>query len=115
MKLTFNGAYVSRKGTATFRYFVQGTKEELAQYKQVQGENYREDEETKTPLFFSIKGYPENTELALRKDGTRFYAKTELLESIVENQVVKFKAMAHILETTPKAMLQRMLFADDDI
>jgi hypothetical protein len=115
MKIQFHGAYVSKKGTATFRYTVQGTKEELANYKKVQGENYREDEATKSPLFFAIKRYSDNTELSLTRDGKRFYAVTELLEKVVENQVIKFKAMAHILETSPKAMLQRMMLADDDI
>jgi hypothetical protein len=109
MKIQFNGAYVSKKGTATFRYTVQGTAKELANYKTVQ------DETTKSPLFFSIKRYSDNTELSLTRDGKRFYAVTELLEKVVENQVIKFKAMAHILETSPKAMLQRMMLADDDI
>ena len=115
MKIQFHGSYVSKNATTTFRYTVQGTKEELANYKTVQGVHYREDETTKTPFFFGIKRYADNTELALTRDGKRFYAVTELLEKVVENQVIKFKAMAHILETSPKAMLQRMMLANDDI
>lgn len=109
MKIKFHGAYVSKNGTSTFRYIVQGTKEELSQYKTVQGANYREDETTKEPLFFSIRRYNDNTELALRRDGTRFYAVTELLEKVVENKVNNFKAMAHLMNRSVESMLSTMI------
>ena len=109
MKIKFNGAYVSRKGTTTFRYTVQGTDTELSQYKEVQGENYREDETTKEALFFSIRRYADSTPLKLRRDGKKFYAETELLESVVENKVNNYKAMAHLMNRSVESMLTAML------
>jgi len=41
----------SKTGTIVFVYTVDGTKEDIANYKKVQGTNYRE--ENGTPLFFS--------------------------------------------------------------
>lgn len=114
MKIKFHGAYVSKNGTSTFRYIVQGTKEELADYKKVQGDNYREDETTKEPLFFGIKRYHDDTPLALRRDGKRYYAVTELLESVVENKVNTFKAMASIKGITATRLIDMMIGGDQD-
>lgn len=114
MKIKFHGAYVSKKGTSTFRYTVQGTKEELANYKKVQGDNYREDETTKEPLFFSIRRVPDNTPLAATRDGLRFYAVTELLEKVVENHVNRLRAQAYILGVDAKILLQRSMAMEDD-
>ena len=115
MKINFQEGYISKKGTPTFRYTVHGTADELAEYKTVQGVNYREDTVLNEVYFFGIRHYPDNTLLKLRRDGKRFFAVTELLESVVENKVNNYKAMAHIMQTTPQQLLQRMLFADDSI
>lgn len=109
MKIKFHGAYVSKNGNTTFRYTVQGDAKELANYKKVQGVNYKEEETTKEPLFFSIRRYNDNTELALRRDGTRFYAVTELLEKVVENKVNNFKAMAHLMNRSVESMVASMV------
>jgi hypothetical protein len=115
MNIKFQEGYISKKGTPTFRYTVHGTAKELAEYKTVQGDNYRENAELKEIYFFGIRRYVDNTPLQLRKDGKKFFAVTELLESVVENKVNNYKAMAHIMQTTPQQLLQRMLFADDSI
>lgn len=54
MKATFVKSYRSKNtGTVTFMYKVTGTQEEIAEYIQTQGTNYRPDENG-NPLFFTI-------------------------------------------------------------
>jgi hypothetical protein len=102
MKITLLRSYVSKTGTPTFAYTIEGTKEELADYKKVLGENYREDEETKKSLFFGLKRFPDNTELAKKRDGSKFYAVEELLEKDVAREVAKLKALSHVLNSGTK-------------
>lgn len=93
MKIKFLRSYVSKNGNPTFVYSVHGTKEQLAQYKEVQGDNFREDEETKLPLFFDGEKLADDTVLALRKDGKKFYAQTELVSKRVQAQMDKWEAL----------------------
>lgn len=52
----FVRTYLSKKGRIVSVFTLSGTKEAIEAYKAVQGVNYREDEETKAPLFFDTSG-----------------------------------------------------------
>lgn len=55
MKATFVSNHVSKKGTRTFVYELRGlTDEQLAKYKEAQGDYYRENENG-VPLFFTTR------------------------------------------------------------
>ncbi len=41
--------------TIVFKYSVHGTKEELAKYAEIQGENHRKDDTTGVPLYFTTR------------------------------------------------------------
>lgn len=43
----------NQPGTVVFRYTVSGTDSELIEYEETQGDNFREDDQTKEPLFFT--------------------------------------------------------------
>lgn len=96
MKIKFLRGYVSKNGNPTFVHSVHGTDEQLAQYKEVLGENFREDEESGLPLFFDNERRPDDTVLALRKDGKKFYAQTELVSARVQAQIDKLEALNHM-------------------
>lgn len=53
LKASFKGMYRTKNGKPMFVYFVSGTKAEVAQYTEAQGENFRADEATSKPLYFS--------------------------------------------------------------
>src|ERR1700760_4787450 len=55
-----------------FRYNVSGTPEALAEYKRIQGEFYREDSLTKTPLFFTPRGIGNEGVIKVTSDGKDF-------------------------------------------
>ena len=56
MKATYLRQYVKPEtGNTVYVYTVDGTPEELAQYKSVQGSNYIEDRETGSVLWFTTK------------------------------------------------------------
>lgn len=74
MKITFAkdrkpNPYISRNGNTTFVYNVEGTPEELADYKAAKKTFYREDEKTKTPLFFSTEALGGSAELVKTSKG----------------------------------------------
>ena len=97
MKINFLRGYVSKNGNPTFVHTVQGTETEIANYKAVLGENFREDEELGLPLYFDSRRQADGTSLALRRDGKKFYAETELLEAAVQREVNKLQALSHVL------------------
>lgn len=68
MNAVYKDCYVSKKGTDTFIYEVQGTAEELAAYKEAKGEYYREDENGK-PLFFYTNYVGERAKLIITTNG----------------------------------------------
>ena len=53
LKINYVRVYTSRKGNKTFVYAVSGDQNMLDKFKQLQGEYYREDEKTGTPLWFT--------------------------------------------------------------
>ena len=97
MKINFLRGYISKNGNPTFVHTVQGTETELANYKAVLGENFREDEETGLPLYFDSVRQADGTSLALRRDGKKFYAETELLDANVQREVNRIQALSHVL------------------
>lgn len=56
LKATFHHLYRKAGGTTVMVFAVAGTPEQLAAYKEAQGTYYREDPETKVPLFFATEG-----------------------------------------------------------
>lgn len=70
------GQYL-RNNEPRFVYKIKGSVEELKEYKQIQGANYREDE-SKNPLFFSKTPIANGTSLTKSNDGTRFFVEKDL-------------------------------------
>lgn len=54
MNVKLERSYRSRNGNVTFVYKVSGSATDLAKYKEIQGEHYREDE-SKNPLWFTTR------------------------------------------------------------
>lgn len=72
MKIKNKSDYPKNGGTM-FVSRVTGTKEELAKYKEVQGTNYREDEDG-TPLHYSFNVcHPDGSALKLTRAGDKFF------------------------------------------
>lgn len=70
LKVKLDGSYRNGKATLVFRYKVSGDTESLAAYKAAQGEkNYREEEETGVPLWFTSRGIGSNGTLIITRNG----------------------------------------------
>lgn len=73
---TLHGYYV-KNGRNVYRYLVNGTKEELEQYEEAQGTNFRKYENTEddddklngTPLFFSTRPEGKSINLQITQNG----------------------------------------------
>lgn len=68
MKIKLLRSYTSKKGNKTFVYSVNGTKEQLAAFKEAQGENYREAEDG-TPLWFTVRCVGQSGTLIITTNG----------------------------------------------
>ena len=55
MKVTMQRSYKSKNGNRTFVYTVTGSNAEMEDYREAQGEYYREDEKTNQALWFTTK------------------------------------------------------------
>jgi len=55
MRIKLERSYRSKNGNPTFVYGVSGNASDLAAYKDAQGEFYREDETSGTPLWFTTR------------------------------------------------------------
>jgi hypothetical protein len=64
LQVKFVRSYTSRKGNKTFVYVVTGKAEDLAEYKALQGDNYREDEQG-NPLWFTTRFAGTNVDLII--------------------------------------------------
>ena len=64
MKGTFSTSYVSKKGNDTFVYTVDGTPAELAKFKEVKGEYFRDNEKGQA-LFFTSNYVGETCDLII--------------------------------------------------
>lgn len=91
--------YRNKKGNLVFVFIVMGTPAELAKYKEIQGDFYREDEGNQ-PLFFDKDYTSEKIDLLITKDGKRVLADNSELEK-AKSQVKAFggdigQAMAQV-------------------
>lgn len=68
MKVKCVRTYRSKNGNPTFVYSVDGTKDELADFKKSQGDYYREDED-KNPLWFTTRYIGEEGKLMITSNG----------------------------------------------
>lgn len=75
MKATYLRQYIKQEtGNTVYVYTVDGTPEELAQFKSVQGSNYIEDRETGSVLWFTTKFAMNKCTLMFNQDGTKVFA-----------------------------------------
>lgn len=68
MKIKAIRSYTSKAGNKVFVYAVSGSKEQLAKFKEAQGDNYREAEDG-TPLWFTTRSVGANGELIITTNG----------------------------------------------
>lgn len=61
--------YRSKNGNATFVYAVSGNAQDLEAFKVAQGEYYREDEKTGSPLWFTTRCVGDNGKLIITTNG----------------------------------------------
>ena len=75
MKITFKRQYRKpaegeKPSSMVFVYGINGTPEQIAEYKKVKGDKFREDKDTKEPLFFGNRLAPSgSTVVKTEKDG----------------------------------------------
>lgn len=84
MNIKFDGSYKrmnprTGKMEDRFRYIVQGTKEELAQYEEIKGEYHRTNEQGE-PLFFSQNFLGQACALKFTQKGDNVYPDTSELD-----------------------------------
>lgn len=97
MKITFKQFFQTKEGLKKAIYTVEGTKEELALYKEKQGAYYAEDTKTNKPLFFSSKLMGQSADVQMSAKGNLFVPETyaegaagmELQEQIRISQIFK--------------------------
>jgi hypothetical protein len=68
MKIKLSRSYTSKNGNKVFVYTVSGTETQIAEYKSAMGENYREDDETKEPLWFTTRCVGNSGNLIITKN-----------------------------------------------
>lgn len=69
MNIKLIRSYRSKNGNPTFVYAVSGTANDLAAFKEAQGEFYREDESTGSPLWFTTRCVGDNGKLIITTNG----------------------------------------------
>lgn len=69
MKVRLIRSYRSKNGHVTFVYAVSGTKDQLASYKETQGDFYREDDKTGSPLWFTTRCIGQTGTLLITTNG----------------------------------------------
>jgi len=70
----------TKPSVLVFVYAIKGTPEQLAKFKAVKGENYREDKDTKDALFFSQRFAGVEAEIILNKKETDWNIGNEEME-----------------------------------
>lgn len=108
MKISFERTYRSKKGNATFVYGVKGNAEELAAYKEAQGDFYREGDNGQ-PLWFTTRFVGNTGSLIITSNGnlvpdmSDFDKAASLSAQYVGNfgQELAKSAAASILGTAP--------------
>ena len=69
MKIKMIRTYRSKNGNPTFVYEVSGSANDLAAYKEAQGQFYREDETSGSPLWFTTRCVGDNGSLIITTNG----------------------------------------------
>lgn len=69
LKGKYQRQYVNDKGNLVFVYELTGKKEDLAQYKEIQGDFHREDKDSGNPLYFSSKSLGNECTLVFTQNG----------------------------------------------
>lgn len=79
--------YRSKKGNSVFKFIVTGSVEEIEAYKTAQGQNYREEDITKEPLFFTPIFQAKVLTLLITPNNKVVVDNTEIaaVESMIEN------------------------------
>ena len=87
LKAKFARNYRSKKGNNVFKFIVTGSVEEIKAYKTAQGLNYREEELTKEPLFFTPIFQGKLLTLLITPNNQVVVDNTEIaaVESIIKN------------------------------
>ena len=105
-----------RKPTGpVFVYSLKGTKEEIAEYKAAQGENYRESD-SKEPLFFSRTVLTSGQELLKTRAGrfvitTDLEAESQKAAELEQAELAKLKAMQKFTGLTPAEIVKLVMAA----
>jgi len=91
LKAKFSGKHtkvnpITGKAFPVFRFKVSGSTEELQQFETAQGDNYRIDEDTQEPLWFTTRYISDNVELIITDNNRVIADDSELskLQSLVE-------------------------------
>lgn len=69
LKVKYQRSYRSQKGNTVFVYSVAGDEKSIEAYKAAQGDNYRENEETKESLWFTTRFIGSTGSLVLTSKG----------------------------------------------
>jgi hypothetical protein len=109
LKATRLRHYVSKKGNATFVYIVNGSEEQLENYKTAQGIHYREYENEENekdplngkPIFFTTRALPAEIELEITSNNNVIVsentddvaAKVLQEEDLIMQKIAEMKAM----------------------
>lgn len=88
MKIKLKSSYRNSNGTIVFVYKVSGTKSQIAQFVEAQGEyiKYEDNDETKSPLFFNTSYAGESGSLIITQAGKVVIDNTEAnkMASLIE-------------------------------
>jgi len=77
IKATYVSQY-KKNGKSVFVYHVKGTDEQMARYKEAQGDYHKSDEETGNSLFFSTVALGQNIEVIVTRNNRVIADTTEL-------------------------------------
>ena len=75
-------------GTTVFVYNISGSEKELEQFQEAEGDNYRLDEQTGKPIWFTTRFIDDNIELEITQNG-RVVAKDDDLVKL-QSQVQQY-------------------------
>lgn len=124
LTITKLGEYVNKSRNIVFRFEVKSnlvdTKAaaaEIAQYKKVRGDFYREDTVSKAPLFFDSRNHPNGTEIVTNFDKSNYRvnqdlaAQSERIDAISITRQGELTGTAAYLGLTKAQMGERMIAA----
>jgi len=130
MKITYLNSYPKRgknnKLVDVFVYGVNGTDEQLAEYKQVKAEQYREDKDTGVPLFFSLNYVGEVCPLIITTNGNvvadtsvmrkaaNLVANNEFLKDQVSSAVMDMLGLNNGSMGTARKVVKKEEVTEDD-